>query len=137
MSHFKETLDTHPTPESFDKEKIAEVVEKILDCAMVCVSCADACLSESNVDQLKRCIRLDQDCADICFTAGKILLRQSEGDWSLLRAQLELCCLVCKSCEKECRLHADRHAHCRVCADACQTCADICERTLENFPVAA
>lgn len=134
MSHFKESLDTHPAPEAFDKARIAEVVDSILDCAMVCVSCADACLSEEKVSHLRRCIRLNQDCADICFTAGKVLLRQSEGDRNLVRAQLELCRLVCRICELECEKHAALHDHCRVCADTCATCEKVCEQTLVNFP---
>lgn len=35
---------------------------------------------------------------------------------------------VCRSCEDECRKHADKHAPCKACADACATCYRECER---------
>ena len=42
-------------------------------CAQTCTACADACLSEDSVADLRYCIRTDLDCADICAATGTVL----------------------------------------------------------------
>jgi hypothetical protein len=42
--------------------------------------CADACLGEEKVEMLRRCIRLNLDCADVCNATGRMLSRQQEPD---------------------------------------------------------
>ena len=49
-----------------DRERLAACIEACFACAQTCTACADACLSEEMVAELTRCIRTDQDCAEIC-----------------------------------------------------------------------
>ena len=52
-----------------------------LDCASVCTTCADACLSEQeDLQRLVRCIRLNLDCAAICRTTAEVLSRADGGE---------------------------------------------------------
>jgi hypothetical protein len=83
-----------------------------------------------------RCIRLNLDCADVCETTGRLLLRQTESDWSLIRRQLEACAAACRACGDECQRHAEgmNMEHCRVCAESCRRCAEACERLLSALP---
>ena len=128
--HTKEMLDTHPRPGNVDRETLARCVEECFGCAASCTSCADACLSEDMVAELRKCIRLNLDCADICETTGRVLTRQTEYDAPTTRAQLESCREVCRTCAEECERHAEMHEHCRVCAEACRSCEQACEALL-------
>lgn len=127
----RQRLDSHPH-ELPEAEYMARAIEACFDCAQACTLCADACLSE-DPSTLVACIRLNQDCADICQTAGRVLSRQNEPDRRVLRAVLELTSKVASECGTECQRHAGEHEHCRLCAQAChhtqQACDELMGRT--------
>jgi Domain of Unknown Function (DUF326) len=115
-----------------DRAALARCIEACLVCTQACTACADACLSEPN-DQLlmlRKCIRSDDDCADICHTTARVLSRHTGYDANITRAVLHACATVCRSCGDECESHASRHEHCRVCAEACRRCEQACEELL-------
>lgn len=85
------------------------------------------------VDQLRRCIRTDLDCADICDTTSKVLSRHAGYDANLTRAVLQACITGCQSCADECDRHADMHDHCRICAEACRRCQQACQALIDNL----
>lgn len=128
--HIKGMLDTHPWPGNVDREVLATCIEECFACAATCTSCADACLSEEMVADLRKCIRLNADCADICDTTGRILTRQTEYDAPTSKAQLESCREACRTCAEECERHADMHGHCKICAELCRRCERACEELL-------
>ncbi|MBV1852818.1 four-helix bundle copper-binding protein [Catellatospora tritici] len=101
-------------------------------CAEVCNACADACLGEPEVAELVRCIRTNLDCADMCATAGEVLDRFRGDHPELVRAVLDACAIVAAVCAEECRMHADRYAHCKAAADACDECATACAAMLRE-----
>lgn len=109
---------------------VADCIAACIECAQACVACADACLAEPSVQQLRRCIRTNQDCADICGATGRVLSRLFESDLGVQRAQLEACALICATCAAECDRHGQHHEHCKVCADACRRCEEECRRLL-------
>jgi len=130
MAYAKQMLETHPWPGHVDREALAECIEACFECAQSCTSCADACMSEDRVADLRKCIRLNLDCADICDVTGRVLTRQTEYDAPTSKAQLEACRGACETCAEECERHAEHHEHCRVCAEACRRCAASCQRLL-------
>ncbi|HUG48842.1 MAG TPA: four-helix bundle copper-binding protein [Candidatus Limnocylindria bacterium] len=138
MTVSAQMLDTHPQMTgNVDREALLECIDACFDCAQACTACADACLGEErHLTHLVRCIRLNLDCADVCRTTGNLLLRQTEPDWAVIRAQLEACVEACQSCGSECQRHADgmNMEHCRVCAEACHRCADACRQLLRALP---
>jgi len=134
MNHLQQLLETHPHPSQVDMDALLACIGECFDCAQTCVTCADACLSEKELQPLLRCIRLDLDCADICSTTGRILARQFESDWLLLSAQLQACASACQICGEECRRHAQHHDHCRICAEACDRCGQACNNLLAIAP---
>ena len=107
---------------------IAECISACVECAQACVACADACLAEKQALELRKCIRLNQDCADICEVTARVLSRLYDADTGILRAQLEACALSCATCGTECDRHAGHHEHCRVCAEACRRCENECRK---------
>ncbi len=131
MTHAQRMIETNPNPAPVDAVTLAECIEACFDCAQTCTACADACLGEEMVAELRRCIRLDLDCADVCEVTGRALSRQTETDEQALRRLLEACADSCRACAEECERHAEMHEHCRVCADACRECEQSCRALLE------
>jgi hypothetical protein len=134
MTHVQQMLQTHPRTSQVDPAALAECIRACFDCAQTCTACADACLGEQDLQMLARCIRLNLDCADVCATTGRLLSRQTEPDWMLLRTQLMACMAACGSCGAECKKHAGYHEHCRVCAESCRRCEQACIQLLSVLP---
>jgi hypothetical protein len=128
MAYAQNMLETHPREGDVDRGALARCIEACVECEQACTSCADACLSEDAIADLRKCIRLDLDCADICAATGRVLTRQAGYDAPLSKAQLEACRQACATCAEECEQHAEHHEHCRVCADACRRCEQACEQ---------
>jgi hypothetical protein len=133
MATPKEMLETHPRRPEKDLQLVADVHERLSACMDSCLICADACLAEDMVKELVRCIRLNQDCADVCRATLGIMARMTDPDGQLLRAQLQACIEACRICGEECEKHAEMHEHCRLCADECRQCEASCSRLLATF----
>jgi hypothetical protein len=130
----QEMLSTHPRKPQMGVSEISSYIQTIFECADACLSCADACLAEEQVRNLVRCIRLNQDCYEICEVTGKVLSRQTEPDNAVIRAQIQACAAACRACAAECDRHARQHEHCRICAEACRQCEEACMEAMEKFP---
>jgi hypothetical protein len=129
----EEMLKSHPRKANIEMRDVTNCIEACRECAVVCTSCADACLGEQNVQKLVPCIRIDLDCADICQTTARMLMRQTETNLQLLRAQLETTITATRLCAEECEKHAEMHQHCRVCASSCRNCEQMCQQMLTTL----
>jgi uncharacterized membrane protein len=127
LGHASRMLATHPSGSKRNQSALVECIQACFDCAQACIACADACLGESDPANLVRCIRLNQDCADICTSTGRVLSRQTAPDAAVLRAMLHACAIACRTCAEECGQHAARMEHCRVCEEACRQCERACQ----------
>lgn len=135
--HIHEMINTHPKGVQENVDVLVSCIQACFDCEQTCTSCADACLAEDNVSNLRLCIRLNLDCADICGTTGRVLSRQTETDWALVRSMLEVCERACRKCGDECERHGKMHEHCRVCAEFCERCEKECRRLLNALSTAS
>ncbi len=131
MSYARQMLDTYPRAFSVDAGVLAATIDALSDCAQACAADTAADLSEQNVTEMVRCIRLCLDCADICTATAGVASRQTEYDASVTRPLLGACVAICKSCGDECERHAQMHEHCRVCAEACRRCEQACGELLD------
>jgi Domain of Unknown Function (DUF326) len=129
----RQLIATHPQPGVLGAELLVSCVEACGECADACTSCADACLAEEGVQELRRCIRLDLDCADLCGAVARIVTRQTATELRLLRPALEACIAACGMCADECERHVSHHEHCRVCAEACRRCEQACRELLGSI----
>lgn len=123
-------MRSHPAPSALDRGLLARVIDVAIECAQACTACADACLGEEMVADLRKCIRSDLDCADVCETTGRVLSRHTGFDANVTRALLTACIAACVACGDECEQHAGMHEHCRVCAEACRACEAACGELL-------
>ena len=123
-------IETYPATINLDPQLLARVIDTLVACSQACTACADACLSEEMVADLRKCIRSNLDCADSCQTTARILSRHTGYDANITRAHLEACIAACRACGDECEQHAGMHEHCRICAEACRDCEAACAELL-------
>jgi hypothetical protein len=132
MSPIGLMLETRPPAEhEADQPSLVAVMEALVDCAQTCAMCADACLDEQSVADLRRCIVLNLDCADVCNATFAVIARRTSKDIVLTRALVQACIEACRACGAECREHGEHMAHCAICAEACDRCREACERFLD------
>ena len=132
----QQMFSTMKTGAGANTKSLASCIEACLSCAATCNACADACLAEPQLDMLRRCIRLNLDCADLCAVTARVLGRPAEVDPSLARTLLEACARACAACGAECQKHAKMHEHCRVCAEDCARCERECQTALSALSTA-
>jgi hypothetical protein len=130
MSYARQLLDTYPGTLNVDAGMLAATIDALNDCAQACIADTDADLSEQNVAEMVKCIRLCLDCVDVCTATVGVTSRQAEFDPNVAKPLLEACVAICKSCGDECERHAQMHEHCRVCAEACRRCEQACRELL-------
>jgi Fe-S oxidoreductase len=129
MSDTAAMLRSNPAHLVPDATELARTIDVLLACAEACTACADACLAEEDVAPLRRCIRLDLDCADLCAAAVRMLSRQAGGGSVAVGAVLEAVAQAARACREECLRHAPMHEHCRLCAQACARAVRVAEAT--------
>ena len=128
----QEMMRTHPRAGRALSNPLVECIERCFSCAQTCTACADACLSEDMIDQLRRCVRLDLDCADICSTTGAVASRRTETNEQVLLQLLDACASICQACADECEKHASHHQHCKICGVECRRCEESCRRAMQD-----
>jgi hypothetical protein len=130
MSYARQMLDTYPRAWTVDADVLAAAIDALSDCAEACNADNAADLSEPDVTEMVRCIRLCLDCVDVCTATEGVIGRQTEYDAGLVRPLLQACVAICKSCGDECERHAHM-PHCRICAEACRRCEQACQVLLD------
>ncbi|MFN7141552.1 MAG: four-helix bundle copper-binding protein [Limisphaerales bacterium] len=101
----------------------------IRECIDVCVQaqleaeqCAAISLAGEEVTDLRRCIQLCRDTANVCALAVHFLAHNSD----FAQKVCELCVEICVACRDECAKH--EFEHCQRCADLCHRAAEKCEK---------
>ena len=124
------TLPNIPTLPVFVRETIImnandqykACIEACLKCASICNQCAVACTYEKDVTMMAACIRLDMECAALCYATAQLM---SMGGSQAARLA-GICADLCEACAAECGKH--HHEHCVLCAQACKACAEECRK---------
>ena len=129
----QQMIAAHPDVEGNTNDALLRCIEECYSCAQTCTSCADACLAEEMVAELRQCIRLNLDCADICAASGAIATRRTGSNETAILETLSACATACRLCGEECERQADRHDHCRICAEACRRCEQACTEAIQSI----
>jgi len=129
----KEMIATHPDVRGNVNQALIDAIDAAYSCAQTCTSCADACLAEEMVAQLRQCIRFNLDCADVCAVTATVGTRRTGSNEEVIRKMLDACIVACRLCGQECQRHAGKHEHCRVCAEACRRCETACQNALRTM----
>lgn len=131
MTDTREMLAASPSEVPLGIAELAAAIDACLNCLQACSSCADADLVEQDVDELRTCIALDQQCADVCDLTARVLSRPAHWDQFVVHRLLQACVRTCTACADECARHADHHRHCAVCEKACRACVGACNALLD------
>jgi hypothetical protein len=131
--HTKEMIARHPDVRGSVNQALIGAIDALYDCAQTCTSCADACLAEQMVAELRQCIRLNMDCADVCAATASIANRRTGSNEEVIRRMLDACITACHQCAEECDRHASQHEHCRICGDSCRYCENACREALRSM----
>ena len=91
MAYARQMLDSYRRSVDIDPDTVAAAIEALDDCAQACTADVDANLSEPNVDEMVRCIRLCLQCTDICSTAGAVSSRLGDCEADVIRPLIEAC----------------------------------------------
>jgi hypothetical protein len=130
MQELEAVIAGSSTLESVHAKSLAHCIEVCMRSAISCTACADECLDEPDITSLRRNIRLNLDCADVCGTVARLLARRGEPDLATLRATLEACVDICTTCAAENQKHADALEFCKLTADIVLNCARQAEAAL-------
>jgi Xaa-Pro dipeptidase len=82
--------------------------------------------------ELRQCIRLNLDCADVCLATGALASRRTGSNERILGQMLQVCAAACRVCGEECQRHAGQHEHCRICAEVCRRCEQACQKAMRD-----
>ncbi len=92
MSLVEKLLDAYPAETGMPPRLLGRAVDKLYECAGVCLTCADAAAAEQDPEKIVmsiKCVRLDNDSADLCTVAARILARQTGYDAPTTMAVIE------------------------------------------------
>ena len=131
--YIREMVVTHPNLGKAVNTSLIHCIDQCHSCAQACTACADACLGEDEVKDLVDCIRINLDCADLCYATGRIATRRAGYTDGAITLALKACAAACALCAEACERHADRLEHCSVCAIQCQACEEACLEALEDM----
>ena len=95
-------------------------IDACVHCMQECDRCFNSCVSEPDAVEMAECIRLDRECAEMCWIAMAFVSQGSK----LMNDLCRRCASACEACAAECEKHDKEH--CRRCAEACRQCMKEC-----------
>lgn len=101
---------------------MAACLEHCAECERICIETIAAVMARPDQRVDSALLRTLMDCADICGTSARFLMRQSD----LHGATCGACANVCAACAAACEAIAGHEALAR-CAQSCRRCAASCE----------
>jgi hypothetical protein len=131
MSYASQILDTFKFDTRLDRGILGATIDALNACIQACIVDTDADLSEHDLADMVKCVRLCLHCTDICSATAGVLSRPAEYDVKVVKPLLESCIAICASCGDECARHAPMHEHCGVCETACRQCEQACRKLLD------
>src|SRR5438067_11650905 len=96
----RKMIALHPDVAGHVNQPLGDAIHRLMYCAKMCRSCADASLAEDM--DMTQCIRLCLDCADICDATAHVALRQTGNNAQTVRELPELCARMCDECAPAC-----------------------------------
>lgn len=116
-----------------EKQGVSKEIQHCIDACLACErSCSEMvphCLKKGGKHAEPDHIRLMLDCADICGTSARFMMRQS----SIHGLTCSACAEVCERCAEDCAKFKDPTMD--TCAEACRACAEAC-RAAAPVPMA-
>ncbi len=122
MSKIQQVLEAYPADTGLKPQRLSKIVDKLYECAGVCLACADACAAEPDPKMVAmgaKAIRMNNDASDLCTVAARILTRQTGYDAPTTFAVIEAVRAALRATGDACDEMSDME-HCRACAAVCR-----------------
>jgi hypothetical protein len=132
MTLARDILEASPARTELGIDAVVDAIEACMTSAQVCTACANACLGEDDVSELRTCTARCERCADLCTTTVRVLSRPFGADHFVTHRTVHACVRACSLSAEECERHASHHRHCEICARACRACVKACSALLEE-----
>jgi uncharacterized membrane protein len=132
MTDTRDMLESSPTAAPLGAGEVADAIDACLACLQACTSCADEDLAEDDVENMRLCIALDHNCADLCDVTARLLSRPAHWNPFVIHRVLQACVRICADCADECARHAAHHRHCAICERVCRACVEACNTLLDS-----
>ena len=113
-----------------DMAMMQDCIEACSAASMAATMCADADAG----DDMARCASMCMNTADVAMAMMRMMLRPASFDMTVMRSMMMACVAMGEACAAECRMHADMHEHCRICASACDGMVAACTKVMEAMP---
>lgn len=107
------------------QQKLNNAAQHAQQCEAICINTIQYCIQMGGAHAEPSHVAILQDCADICGSAAKFMLRAS----SQHRKVTEACADICEACADSCDKFPN-DAQMTACADACRACAAVCRAQL-------
>lgn len=109
--------------ESMDMAVMQACMDACSACEQACTVCAGQGMEDGT---MMSCATMCMNCADMCNTMMRAMMRPMGMDTASMRAMLDACIAMCRACADECMTHAEMSEVCRMSAQACRACMDAC-----------
>jgi len=130
----RQIMDVHPTGFGvIDRKKLDAALTSMQEASQAASVCADACLLEGQVKDMREAIRACLDCADIVDAAVRTLSRHAGWAESAAPAILSAAIAVLATADHETARHASMHMHARLTAETCRKARVACEALVESL----
>ena len=102
MTDTRQMLDASPVAVQLGADEVAAAIDACLTCLQACISCANSDLAEPDVEEMRTCVAIDQNCADVCDVTARVLSRPAYSDDFVVHRLLQACVRLCTTCAEEC-----------------------------------
>src|SRR3954463_12764364 len=99
-----------------DMTAMANCIDACSACMQACLMCSD---TMTGMEGMGKCDALCANCADMCQTTMRMMLRPMAMERDSMMAMLEACIAMCRVCRDECSTHMQMSETCAMCATAC------------------
>jgi hypothetical protein len=99
-------------------------IQYCMDCVNMCEQTLTHCLTMGGKHASAAHMSTMMDCAEVCGTTAKLMLRSSQFH----QRMCEICAEICDACARDCERLADGDETMLECADVCRTCAESCRQ---------
>ncbi|HEY3603147.1 MAG TPA: four-helix bundle copper-binding protein [Sporichthyaceae bacterium] len=131
----RQIMDVHPTGFGLiDRKKLDATLTALQEASQAASVCADGCLNEGQVKDMREAIRACLDCADIVDAAVRTLSRHAGWKESAAPAILTAAIAVLATADRETARHASMHMHARLAAESCRRARTAAEDLLASLP---
>jgi hypothetical protein len=120
-------LDLDDASRDTDSDRRLLCVASCSICAQACMSFAETTPVRDEEAEMARATRLAEDCADVCSTTWRLLVRGSDQELDVVRALVEACAAAARACRRECERYTTESRVSASCAAACWVCEEACD----------